>query len=212
MPWERAREKPMREKLVQIAAGLCLVLLLGGCGTKGEAAEPPESPGAAAAEAAEASVEQTPAPAPTSRPPESAGEQPEEETATEEKTATEEETGVLRMKIGDEPVGVEWEDNESTAALGELCRGEPLTISLSRYGGFEQVEPIGSSLPRSDVQTVTQAGDVVLYAGNQIVVFYGSNSWAYTRLGRISDKSGEEMAALLGQSDTTLTLYWETEK
>ena len=209
MPWERAREKPMREKLVQIAAGLCLVLLLGGCGTKGEAAEPPESPGAAAAEAAEASVEQTPTPASTSRPPESAGEQPEEETATEEKTATEEETGVLRMKIGDEPVGVEWEDNESAAALGELCRGEPLTISLSRYGGFEQVGPIGSSLPRSDVQTVTQAGDVVLYAGNQIVVFYGSNSWAYTRLGKITDKTAEEMRELLGRGDVTITIFIE---
>ena len=66
--------------------------------------------------------------------------------------------------------------------------------------------PIGTTLPRNDIQTTTQAGDIVLYSGNQIVVFYGSNSWAYTRLGHITDKTAEEMAALLGNGDVTITL------
>ena len=74
------------------------------------------------------------------------------------------------------------------------------------YGGFEQVGPIGQSLPRNDVQTVTNSGDIVLYSGNQIVVFYGSNSWAYTRLGHISGKSAQEMAELLGREDVTITI------
>ncbi|MBQ6518268.1 MAG: hypothetical protein IJI14_06085 [Anaerolineaceae bacterium] len=71
---------------------------------------------------------------------------------------------------------------------------------------IEQVGAIGTSLPRNDVQTVTSSGDIVLYSGNQIVVFYGSNSWAYTRLGRITDKTPQEMAELLGNGDTTITI------
>ena len=80
----------------------------------------------------------------------------------------------------------------------DLCSDTPLTIQMSMYGGFEQVGSIGSSLPRNDVQTTTGAGDIVLYSGNQIVVFYGSNSWAYTRLGHITDKTPGEMRALRG--------------
>ena len=50
----------------------------------------------------------------------------------------------------------------------------------------------------------------MLYAGNQIVVFYGSNSWAYTRLGRITDRSAEELTALLGSGDVVISLRMET--
>ena len=81
-----------------------------------------------------------------------------------------------------------------------------LTIRMSMYGGFEQVGSLGASLPRNDVQTTTSAGDIVLYSGNQMVIFYGSNSWAYTRLGRITDKSAREMAELLGNGDVTVTI------
>ena len=116
---------------------------------------------------------------------------------------------MLTMKIGDTAVAVAWEENESVEALKELCREAPLTVSLSMYGCFEQVGPLGTALPRSDVQTTTEAGDIVLYAGNQIVVFYGSNSWAYTRLGHITDQSAADMAALLGNGDVTLTLSWK---
>jgi hypothetical protein len=113
---------------------------------------------------------------------------------------------MLRLKIGDTDVAVNWEENESVEALKALCRDEPLTIHMSMYGGFEQVGPIGQSLPRNDSQTTTQAGDIVLYSGNQVVIFYGSNAWAYTRLGHISDKSAQEMAELLGNGDTTITI------
>ena len=113
---------------------------------------------------------------------------------------------MLRMKIGETDVAVDWEDNESVEALKELCRDESLTIQMSMYGGFEQVGPIGQSLPRNDSQTTTQAGDIVLYSGNQIVVFYGSNSWAYTRLGHIRDKSAQDLADLLGGGDVTITI------
>ncbi len=126
-----------------------------------------------------------------------------------ETTENEGNEGMLKFRIGETPVTVEWEDNESVEALKALCQQEPLTIQMSMYGGFEQVGRIGQSLPRNDVQTTTKAGDIVLYSGNQIVIFYGSNSWAYTRLGHVSDRSAQEMADLLGNGDVTITLECE---
>ena len=111
----------------------------------------------------------------------------------------------MRMKINDTVVNVEWENNESVTALKALAKNG-LTVSMSMYGGFEQVGSLGASLPRNDRQTTTQAGDIVLYSGSQIVVFYGSNSWAYTRLGHITDRSAADMAALLGNGDVTVTI------
>ena len=119
---------------------------------------------------------------------------------------SEEGEAMLKMTIGETPVEVEWEDNESVEALRGLCQNGPLTIQMSMYGGFEQVGSIGQRLPRNDSQTTTQSGDIVLYSGDQIVVFYGSNSWAYTRLGHVTDKSDEEMAQLLGNGDVTITI------
>ena len=113
---------------------------------------------------------------------------------------------MLQMTIGETKVKVNWEDNDSVKALWELCREKPLTIQMSMYGGFEQVGPIGTRLPSNDVQTRTAAGDIVLYSSNQIVVFYGSNSWAYTRLGHIEDQDAAGMAALLGNGDVSITL------
>ena len=120
----------------------------------------------------------------------------------------EEQMSMMRMKINGTPVTVAWEDNESAAALKELAAGG-LEIRMSMYGGFEQVGSIGQRLPASDVQTTTSSGDIVLYSGSQLVVFYGSNSWAYTRLGHITDKTPEEMRALLGSGDVTVTLSVE---
>jgi len=127
----------------------------------------------------------------------------------EPEAESEESDKMLQMTIGETLVDVEWEDNGSVEALKELCQESPLTIRMSMYGGFEQVGSIGQSLPRDDNQTTTQAGDIVLYSGDQIVVFYGSNSWAYTRLGHITDKSAQEMAELLGNGDVTITIEME---
>ena len=120
-------------------------------------------------------------------------------------TQSNQESETMVLTINGEQVSVEWEDNESVEALKNLVMTEPLSIRMSMYGGFEQVGSIGTNLPRNDVQTTTEAGDIVLYSGNQIVVFYGSNSWAYTRLGKVTDKSKSEMTELLGKGDVTAT-------
>ena len=131
-----------------------------------------------------------------------------EEQPQAEEQRQEEQNLSLQMMIGDTPVSVIWEDNEAVEALKELCRNAPLTISMSMYGGFEQVGSLGAALPRNDTQTTTSAGDIVLYSGNQIVVFFGSNSWAYTRLGHITDKTQQELTQLLSNGDITITLTY----
>ena len=129
------------------------------------------------------------------------------EAGTDQTQITQEEVTVtMKMTIGDTPVTVAWEDNASVRALEALCAEGPLTIELHMYGGFEQVGDIGAALPRDDEQTTTQAGDIVLYSGDQMVVFYGSNAWAYTRLGHITDQDADGMGRLLGGGDVTATL------
>ncbi len=115
----------------------------------------------------------------------------------------------LKMKIDGLELAVIWEDNESVDALIELASVSPVRVEMSMYGGFEQVGSLGTGIPRNDVQTTTQAGDIVLYSGDRIVVFYGSNSWAYTRLGRIGGMSRSELADLLSRGPAELILYTE---
>ena len=112
----------------------------------------------------------------------------------------------MHMKIGDTEVEVKWEQNEAVDALAALNAGDWHEYPLSMYGGFEQVGALGSELPSDDVQTDTSAGDIVLYQSSQIVVFYGENSWAYTRLGHITDKTAQELRELLGNGDVTISI------
>ena len=116
------------------------------------------------------------------------------------------EASAMRMSIDGTDVTVEWEDNQAVADLRALVAEAPLTVDLSMYGGFEQVGSLGKTLTTADAQTTTAAGDIVLYAGNQIVVFYGSNSWAYTRLGHITSQNADGMANLLGNGDVSITI------
>lgn len=94
------------------------------------------------------------------------------------------------------------ENNKAADTLAETIREEPVTIRMNDYSGFEKVGSLGTNLPTSNRQTTTQAGDIVLYQGNQIVIFYGSNSWSYTRLGKIDDLTGWKDA--LGSGDVTV--------
>lgn len=119
---------------------------------------------------------------------------------------TEGEITEMKMLINHTPVTVEWEDNEAVEALKEAVKEDPLTVQMSMYGGFEQVGSLGMSLPRNDTRITTAPGDVILYSGNQMVVFYGSNTWAYTRLGHITDQTQQELTQLLSNGNVTITL------
>ncbi len=109
------------------------------------------------------------------------------------------------LKINNTEVPVTWESNNSVNALAELVSSKEMVINMSMYGGFEQVGSLGADLPRNDKQTTTNYGDIVLYSGNQIVIFYGSNSWSYTRLGHIN-LSEQEMTDLLSNGNVSINL------
>lgn len=126
---------------------------------------------------------------------------PEQEESKEEVIVMDE----LLLSVGDKNLSVEWEDNESVDALKDLA-GSEMKINMAMYGGFEQVGSIGTSLPRNDSQMTTSPGDIVLYSGNQIVIFYGSNSWAYTRLGKITGLNEKELEDTFGNGDVTIGL------
>lgn len=119
-----------------------------------------------------------------------------------ERVAGNQEARRMKLAIGETEVPVTWENNASVA---DLQKNLPLTIQMSQYGGFEQVGSIGRSIVRDDQEITTHYGDIVLYAGNQIVIFYGSNSWAYTRLGHIN-LSQQEMTELLSKHDVSITI------
>lgn len=124
------------------------------------------------------------------------------DTASTSESPAEEKTMVL--KIAGTEVPVTWEDNASVKELKELA-ANGLAISMSMYGGFEQVGSIGQRITSSDKQTTTSTGDIVLYSSSQIVIFYGSNSWSYTRLGKI-DLPDDKVKELLSKGDVTITL------
>ena len=142
----------------------------------------------------------------------SSGTSPETEEASEESSAGEASEDLtermeieMTLKIGEEKVPVIWQENASVEALQDLVSGGPLTIEMSKYGGFEQVGPIGQSIESDDRHMDTECGDIVLYSSDQIVVFYGSNSWEYTKLGHIALPE-EEIVRLLGEEDVVLTI------
>lgn len=131
--------------------------------------------------------------------------QPIEEEKTDQKE--EEVKGEIFLSINGHKISVKLEENEATKALIELLKAGDITYRARDYGGFEKVGELGHTLPRSETQMTTEAGDVILYSGNQIVLFYGSNSWAYTKLGTVQDISAKEWKDILTESDSiTVTI------
>ena len=94
-------------------------------------------------------------------------------------------------------------DNSSATAFFELLQKEAVTIKMRDYGNFEKVGSLGTSLPRNDTQITTSAGDIILYQGNQITIYYDKNSWNFTRLGKIDDITQAQLKKILGKGDVT---------
>jgi len=118
------------------------------------------------------------------------------------------ETKNMNITIDGTTLSVVLDDNAATRELAEALKQGAITYNADDYGGFEKVGALGRSLTTSNQQITTQAGDVILYNGNQIVLFYGSNSWSYTRLGRIQYDSLDQLKSFLkaGQGRVSVTL------
>ena len=109
------------------------------------------------------------------------------------------------IKVNNNVLNIELEDNSATIELKERLKNGDIVVNAHEYGGFEKVGDLGFSLPREDTNITTSAGDIVLYQGNQISLFYNSNSWSYTKLGKIQNISSSELNNILGNGDVTIT-------
>ena len=113
----------------------------------------------------------------------------------------------LVLEIDGKIQDVVWDDNRSVEALKNLAK-DGLEIFMSNYGGFEQVGQLGHSLPNDDRSMKTTFGDICLYSSDRLVIFYGSNSWSYTHLGKIN-LNETELKTLLGKQSVDVKLYIE---
>lgn len=111
----------------------------------------------------------------------------------------------LTLSINHETLPVTWENNNTVQRLKTKLTDQSLTVNLSAYGGFEQVGSLGFTLPSQDQQLRATSGDIMLYNSNNIVLFFGSNNWSYTKLGHI-DLSQSELDKLLNQDSVSITL------
>lgn len=120
-------------------------------------------------------------------------------------TNTDMEENVMKITVGDTTFTATLADNSSAEALKEMLMEGPLTIDMSDYGNMEKVGPIGKNLPENNEQITTEAGDIILYLGNSLVIYYDTNTWNFTRLGKINDVTQAELKEALGNGDVIVT-------
>jgi hypothetical protein len=129
--------------------------------------------------------------------------QQQAETPTAPEAEEEEEETMLNISVGGYEFQAVWEDNPSAQEFKELLAQGPITISMKDYGGFEKVGPLGTEITPSDQSITTEPGDVILYQGDQITIYYGTNSWNFTRLAKIQNV--EHLKEALGQGSVQVT-------
>ena len=96
-------------------------------------------------------------------------------------------------------------ENSSADAFLDLLKSGDVPVEMHDYGSFEKVGPLGTTLPRNDEQITTEPGDVILYQGDQITIYYDVNNWSFSRLGKVQDLSQVEMKEILGSGNVTVT-------
>ena len=114
-------------------------------------------------------------------------------------------TDTVKLKINNTTFDVKLENNSATEELINHLKDGNVTIEAVDYGNFEKVGSLGFSLPTNDENIETASGDIVLYQGNQISLFYESHSWSYTKIGKIQNVSSDELKGILGSGDVKLT-------
>lgn len=127
----------------------------------------------------------------------------------EAETAETQEENTMRVIIGNTAFTATLADNSSAQALVELLREAPLTIDMHDYASMEKVGPIGQSLPENNEQITTEPGDIILYQGNSLVIYYNANSWNFTRIGKINDATQADLMEAMGSGEVSVTFELE---
>ena len=115
-------------------------------------------------------------------------------------------TQKLYITIDGQTQAVTLVDNQATKTLVEKLQQAPVTVTLSSSGGFEIWGALGFSLPTSNEQINAQPGDMILYNGSNICIFYGTNSWSYTRLGKIDGLSESQLRTFLKAGESNISV------
>lgn len=186
--------------------GICLLVVgalmaLPGCAGGGHAGESPAAASASVSSSTSSVASSEPEPdssAPVSEPEPSA-----------EPVSSEASQAVLAITANGTTLTAALEGNSSAAAFADLLREGPVTVSLHDYGNFEKVGPLPQRLPTNDAQVTTQPGDVILYQGNQVTIYYDQNTWSFTRLAHIDGATREGLLSVLGDGDVEVTFSLE---
>lgn len=100
------------------------------------------------------------------------------------------EGSALKITVGEHTFYATFAENPSADEFQELLAQGALTVEMQDYGGFEKVGSLDTELTRTDERITTEPGDVILYQGDQITIYYGTNTWNFTRLAKIDDPEG----------------------
>jgi hypothetical protein len=114
--------------------------------------------------------------------------------------------GTMKITVGNRELIATLVANSSTEALKEWLKTGPVTVDMRDYGNMEKVGSFGRNLPTNDERITTEPGDLILYQGNQFVIYYAPNTWSFTRLGKINGITQEELKRKLGNGNVTVTL------
>ena len=123
------------------------------------------------------------------------------------KNIKKEKSETMLLEVNDYTFEVELENNTSAKALKEYVSKEKRTFSLDDYGNFEKVGDLGITLPRNDETITTKEGDLILYLGNKLCLYYNQNTWDFTKLGHIKDTA--HLKEALGKGSVQVTLLME---
>jgi hypothetical protein len=127
-------------------------------------------------------------------------------TDTNQETLIETEAHSVNIEVGSNVLTATLARNSSVDALIAALSKGPITVNMRDYGSMEKVGSLGVDLPRNDEQITTEAGDIILYQGSALVIYYSPNSWNFTRLGKIDDVTEQELREILGDGNVTITL------
>lgn len=112
----------------------------------------------------------------------------------------------MTLQIDNKNISVTWEDNVSTKDIADYLKNGDITVNMSRYGGFEQVGSLPKTFDSEDTYLNSVSGDIVLYSSRSLVIFFGTNSWSYTKLGHIDNLSSDELNSTLNLKSVTAVL------
>ena len=110
------------------------------------------------------------------------------------------------IEVNGKELIVELENNDSSRKLLDKLSEKDIKVQADDYGDFEKVGDLGFNLPTNDHTITTTPGDIILYQGNKLCLYYGTNTYSFTKLGHIKDIPQEELKELLGPNSVELVL------